>query len=353
MATIETRKNQDGTVSHRAKVRISGFPVQTATFDRLTDARRWADSTTAAIREGRYFKSSLARKYTVGELIDRYMEDVLVRKPKSIYTQTIQLRWWKQELGAYLLSDLTPSLIAKCRDKLAKTVNARNKVTSPATVNRYMAAFSHALSVATKEWGWLETSPMPKVTKLKEPRGRVRFLFDDERASLLAACQESSNRLLYSIVVVALSTGARKMEILNLRWADINFEKNMIVLHETKNGDRRVVPLAGHALELLQKHHACRRLDSDFVFPSIDGLQPIDIRTAWETALAKAGIKDFRFHDLRHSAASYLAMGGASAVEIAAVMGHKTLNMVKRYSHLSDAHNAEVVRKMNNKIFGV
>ncbi len=352
MASIEKRASMDGDTSYRVKIRFKGFPVQTATFKRLTDAKKWAASTESAIRERRYFKTLAAKTHTVSDLIERYIRDILIRKPKMIATQKKQLLWWKEQLGEYLLLDLTPSLIAECRDKLARTISGRNLITSPATVNRHMTALSHALTIAVKEWGWIEDSATRKVTKLREPRGRVRFLSGEERGLLLKACRESSNKLLYTIVVLALSTGARKMEILGLRWPDINFEKNTIVLHETKNGDRRVLPLAGHALELLQQHYAGRRLDSDFVFPSIDGLQPIDIRSAWEAALERAGIQDFRFHDLRHSAASYLAMGGASTMEIAAVLGHKTLSMVKRYSHLSEAHNADVVRRMNDKIFG-
>jgi integrase len=95
-----------------------------------------------------------------------------------------------------------------------------------------------------------------------------------------------------------------------------------------------------------------RRRETELVFPRADGLQPLDIRSAWQTARKYAGIPDFRFHDLRHSAASYLAMSGASLAEIAEVLGHKTLTMVKRYAHLSEAHTASVVARMNAAIFG-
>jgi len=124
------------------------------------------------------------------------------------------------------------------------------------------------------------------------------------------------------------------------------------VLHVTKNNERRVLPLAHHALELMQAQHENRDKISPLVFPSPrDSGRPWESRAAWLTALKKAKIEDFRFHDLRHTAASYLAMNGASTNEIAEVLGHKTLAMVKRYSHLSEVHTAGVVEKMNKKMF--
>lgn len=162
-------------------------------------------------------------------------------------------------------------------------------------------------------------------------------------------------------MVLALSTGARRNEILNLQWSNIDLERSQIVLHETKNGERRVLPLQGHAKNLIKEHAKVRILGCDYVFPSEithknaageTVYQPIDIRTAWENALTKAKVVDFRFHDLRHSAASYLAMNGATLAEIAEVLGHKTLQMVKRYAHLSEAHTSAVVARMNERIFG-
>jgi integrase len=352
MASIEKRIGDSSNISFRVKVRLKGFPVQTATFERRTDAVKWASATETAIRENRYFKTSASKKHTLGDVIDRYIKDILVRKPKSMYAQKRQLIWWKNHLGKYLLADITSSLIAECRDKLVNTTNNRGVKNTPSTANRYVAALSHALTIAVKEWGWLEDSPIRKLSKLKEPRGRVRFLSDEERERLLAVCKESSSRTLYLVVVLALSTGARKMEIIGLKWEDIDFERQVIVVHETKNGERRVLPLLGHALELTQNYAKTANSNKGYVFPSKEGLSPIDIRAPWETAIKKASIQDFRFHDLRHSAASYLAMSGASLAELSAVLGHKTLSMVQRYSHLSESHTAGVVAKMNNKIFG-
>lgn len=352
MANIEKRIAKDGSISHRVKVRLKGFPSQHATFDRLTDAKRWAQQTEAAIREGRHFKTSEAKRRTLGEMIDRYIQEVIPSKPKNQRNRILQLSWWKTELGQYSLADVSPALIAENRDKLARCATSRGNSRSPSTVVRYMAALSHAYTIAVKEWGWLDDSPMRKVTKPKEPRGRVRFLSDEERNQLLRACKESSSPYLYPITVLALSTGGRRMEVIGLRWADIDFTRCVITLHETKNGERRILPLAGHALELIKTLRQTN-LDSIFVFPSKNAKAPIDIRTPWESALKRAGIVDFKFHDLRHSCASYLAMNGASLAEIAEILGHKTLQMVKRYAHLSDSHTSKVVASMNTKIFGV
>lgn len=350
MATICERIAQDGSLHYQVKIRLKGYPVETATFDRKKAALRWVQATEAAMREGRHFRTSEAKRRTVGELIDRYLRDILPTKASS-RKQQAQYAWWKEQLGALTLADLTPALIADYRDRLAQGVTPSGKKATPATQVRYLAALSHALTVAVREWGWLEDNPMRKVRRPTEPRGRVRFLSDAERKALLTACRESENRLLYPVVVLALATGARQGEILGLRWQDVDFGRGVARLEQTKNGERRALPLTGHALKVLREHAKIRRLNTALVFPSASGKTPASLRKPWEAALRQAKIEDFRFHDLRHSCASYLAMNGATPSEIAGVLGHKTLAMVKRYAHLSDQHLSGVVSRMNAKIF--
>lgn len=353
MAAIEKRTSKEGEISFRVKVRLKGYPTQTATFERLTDAKKWVQDTESSIREGRHFKTSEAKKHTVKELIDRYTRDILPQKPKSLSDQQTQLNWWKANIGSFLLSDVTPALIIENRNKLLSEPSGRGGIKrTNSTANRYCAALSHGLTTAFKEWGWMQENPMLRIKKLPEPRGRVRFLNDEEREKLLQACKESQSPFLYILVVLAISTGARKMEIMSLRWKDIDLNRGMIILHDTKNGDRRSLPLVGISKDLMKAHHKNRNQNTDLVFPAKNLKDPIDIRTPFETALQKAGIEEFRWHDLRHSCASYLAMNGATLAEIAGVLGHKTLSMVKRYSHISEAHTAKVVERMNNKIFG-
>jgi integrase len=360
MGTLEKRTTQDGRETFRAKIRLRGFPSQTASFKRKTDARKWIQATESSIREGRYFHKAESKRHTLAELIDRYVTTFLPTKPKSQVKQTQQLTWWKKRIGAFKLADITPALIAECRDELSNTETCRidqktmrRKKYTPATVNRYLAALSHAFTIAIKEWAWAHDNPVKNIRKLKEPSGRVRFLSDDEREALLAACKTSKNQSLYLVVVLSLSTGGREQEIWGLTWKQVDLKRGVITLTETKTGERRGLPLKGLALELMKKHNKIRALHSIFVFPGVQPNTSMDFRTAWETALNKAQIDNFTYHDLRHSTASYLAMNGATLAEIADVLGHKTLQMVKRYTHLAPDHTAKVVASMNEKIFGL
>lgn len=351
MANIEKRKSKNGTISYRAKVRIKGFPSQSATFDRKSDAKEWSQSIEASMREGRYFKNRESKKHTLSEIIDRYIEEIMPMKPKSMVSQTIQLLWWKKTMGGYLICDITPSLISKTRDDLYKEKNTRGDKKKSSTVNRYLAVLSHLFTIALKEWQLVDHNPVSKITKHKESGGKTRFLSDDERKRLLEACQNSKNPHLNTIVTICLSTGARKMEIVGLKWLSVDLYNQKITLHHTKNGEIRVLPLVGYAFKLMEKYKCDKKADCDWVFPNKKYTNHVNIRPAWEKALKEANIKNFRFHDLRHSAASYLAMNGASLAEISAILGHKTLSMVKRYSHFSESHTSEVIKKMNDKIF--
>lgn len=195
------------------------------------------------------------------------------------------------------------------------------------------------------------------VTKIDN--ARVRYLTNDERDKLLAACKAHPNPQLYPIVVMALATGARQGEIVNLQIRDVDLVTGKTVLRDTKNGETRSVPLVTYALEVIKgQAEFAERLYLDnpasnhrYLFPRLDGMNHVNFRHAWYQALKASQVKDFRFHDLRHSAASYLAMNGATLLEIAAILGHKTLEMVKRYSHLSEDHTRSVIEKMNSQIF--
>jgi integrase len=223
----------------------------------------------------------------------------------------------------------------------------------PSTVNRYLSGLSKAFSNAVKEWHWLPAgaNPMLGVSKKKEPRGIVRYLDDDERRALLDACRKSEYKPLYLLVLFALTTGMRRGELLGLRWQDIDLERRVAVLQNTKNGDRRSVPIVPEVAQLLREHGKVRKIGNDQVFTGDGPAEVWLFDKAWYAALKEAKIKDFRFHDLRHTAASYLAMSGATTAEIAAVLGHRTLQMVKRYAHLSDQHTGALVERMTRKYF--
>lgn len=156
----------------------------------------------------------------------------------------------------------------------------------------------------------------------------MRFLSDNEREALLEACKKSANKALYPITLICLATGARKMEINALRWNNIDLKRNRITLTDTKNDEIRVLPFEDTVKNILQKLYSERKpKQDDLVFPStILPHVPIEIRKHWYLAVEEADIQNFRFHDLRHSTASYLAMNGASLAEISEILGHKTLD---------------------------
>lgn len=346
MATIRERRNQDGTVTYHAQIRLKGHPPQTASFKRLTDARRWAARTESDIRDGRHFPGTAAKRHTVADIITRYEKTILPQKAQNtIINQTRQLSWWRGRIGDMRLCDVTPEVLAGCRDELMQSYKL-------GVVRLFFAAISHAFTIAVREWRWMDTNPVSTITKPRNSQPRVRFLDGDERSRLLEACKQSRSPYLYTIVVLALSTGARKMEILSLRWPDVDLLHGLFTLHATKNKQRRSLPVTGLALELMRQHAKVRRIDTDLVFPNLRGDKPTVIKPAWYDALRQAGIENFRFHDLRHCCASYLAMSGASLAELAEVLGHQSLAMVKRYAHLSEQHTHGVVARMNAAVFG-
>ncbi len=222
---------------------------------------------------------------------------------------------------------------------------------SGATLNRYLVALAALYAWARRNRlvprGF--ESPTKYVDKNPETRGRVRYLTDDERGRLLLACRESSWTRLYLLVLLALTTGARRGELLALRWCDIDLDRGEAILHDTKNGDRRVLVLLPQALEELSRFAPKdAQTSAALVFRSrLRPSKPYATEQAFRDALDLAGIKNFRFHDCRHTAASYMAQHGASLLEIADTLGHRQLRMVQRYAHL----NTDSRRRLMARVF--
>lgn len=350
MATIEKRTGKDG-AQYRVKVRMRGHLPASATFERVTDAKRWAAETETAIRAGRYFDQAEARKHTLADLVDRYLSETLpTANIRGKRERQLHLRMWRDLLGHITLADLTAPKINEVRTKMLSRITRRRKPVTPGTINRQLMVLASTLTAAVKDYGWLDDSPMRKLTKLAEPRGRVRFLSADEREALLRECLIESPDL-HCIVTLAIATGARKGELIGLRWRDVDLQRGMLTFHVTKNNERRSVPLSRFTLNMLVERAKLRRIDTDLVFAGRTG-KPLAYEKMFEAARERAKIEDFRFHDLRHTAASELAMNGATLAEIAEVLGHKTLAMVKRYSHLTEGHTRGVLERMNSKVFG-
>ncbi len=251
-----------------------------------------------------------------------------------------QFDYWKQRLGAYALIHITPELIAQERKILIDSLLPDGSKRSPATINRYTAVLSATFGYAVKKLRWIVENPCHTLSRLKESAGRDRILNDDEITRLLDACKHSKSPLLYPIVLFALTTGARRGEILNLEWRHIDLEKGIAFLTETKNGRPRSVALSDPVIAELKALHEARNLSKPLVFASKTAFGRIDIKKSWMQAVKRASLTDYHFHDLRHQFATFAAGQGASNVELATAMGHRTLSQLLRYSNL-DAKNSK------------
>ena len=356
MATIETRTRSDGKVTYRAKVRLKGFPSESATFEKKTDAKDWGKKIEAEMKAGRYFGAS--KKHTFADLAAEF---------KAHVKDEVRHEYWLDVLGKETLEAITPVRIRRECEKLldGDTQNFNEPETGDmeydgkrtkskrtgATVNRYLAALSVCLSFAVKELEWLDRNPCERVRKYPESAGRVRYLSDEELPKLLEACKPHPD--LYLALVLALSTGARQEEVMSLKYRQVDFKRRLISLLKTKNGETRAIPLVGTAYDLLLERSKVRNLADDRIFPPTGFAKKseyIDLYRPWRTAIKKAGIQDFRWHDLRHTSASYLIMSGVTLVEVSKILGHKTLKMVLRYAHLSEGHVVQTGEKLVTKL---
>jgi integrase len=211
-----------------------------------------------------------------------------------------------------------------------------------------------AFTLACQEWQWVTENPFRRVSKLRENGGRNRFLTREELLNLLESCKENKNPHLYGMVLIAASVGLRFGEVANLRWKNIDFEYGFATLETTKNGDSRVVPLPDQLITFLKQLQSPNQAD-DFLFPSKDPAKRYPhsmIRKAFQKALKEAGIENFKYHDLRHTCASHLAMNGATQSEMMEILGHRSPTMTRRYAHFSKEHIARVLQKTSNSLIG-
>ncbi len=188
MATIDKRIGTNGKTTWRARVRVKG-QTRIATFKRKTDATTWAGKTESDLALGNYVPETVDMRRTVTQMIDRYIEEHLPskRRNKDQANPKRHLEWWRDEIGKTRLGNLTPDLIASTRHKLTKGKTRTGETRTPGTCNRYLVTLAHCCAIASK-WGWLRDNPARKVEKLQEPKGRTRFLTDDERKALLEVC---------------------------------------------------------------------------------------------------------------------------------------------------------------------
>jgi integrase len=350
---IRKRKNKENVTVYYAEVRLTGYPYQTQSFTSREEAKQWIQVTESELRKGRNVIAGESRRHTFNDVVSRYLNVYLKQYPHRLSKQRQLLQWWNSKIGDLQLHQITPAVISELRDKLCMETTYRGKERSGATVNRYLAALSKVLTLCVREWCILEISPMPKVGKLKESSGKIRFLQDDELRRLFKACKESKNTLLYLAVVLAVTTGMRRNEIMTLTWSQVDLSNRFIHLQRTKNGSDRIIPLPVEVISLLSKLKADSTEEQ--VFPPIRKIGnrsgKLSLRSSFSEALKKAQISDASFHTLRHTAASHMAMQGANSSALQALLGHRTPSMSKRYTHFSDTYLRKVVQDSAEGIF--
>ncbi len=343
MATIDRRTTRDGRVRWRARIRRRGM-IETESFASRAKAERWAREVERAIERGDWVPITEPDDIRLEQLIDHF----LAGDDRSPDTRR-QLDWWRSKVGRESIIAISKRRILRLREILAREEVRPGRSRSPATVNRYLSALSTLYTWALKK-GWIDHHPVRGISPMSEGEQRVRYLSDDDRERLLDCCLECGGASLHALATLALSTGARRGELLRLRWSDIDLRTGSVVLGRSESKTRRTLPLAGPAIDTLRPLAKVRRIGGDEVFADRSGRVAFP-RKAWESAVRKAEIDDFRFHDLRHSAASYLAQCGASLAEIAEFLGHRSLQGVQRYAHLTDRRSQQGVDRLHQRLF--
>jgi len=323
MAAITNR----GPLQWRARIRRKGYPVTTKTFETKADAERWAREIEAEMDKGVFVSRTEAESYTLTECLDRFIEEYIPRlkHPETEIKRIRKLQ--KHPLACRVIATIRTKDIADYRKDLEK------EGLKPNSIRLYFAILSRLFNYARSDWGMESLSnPIELVTKPKLGKGRERRLEDGEEEKLL----EHASAKLRPIILFALATGMRREEIASLEWKGVNLEKRYALLIDTKNTETRTVPLSTEALALLQ--NLPRKEGKKTVF----SMSSPSITQAMRQACRKAEIEDFHFHDLRHEAISRLFENtDLDVMEIKAISGHRTLQMLARYTHLRTARLAD------------
>lgn len=288
------------------------------------------------IAEGKFLDIKKEQKIKFEDMAQMYLDIHAKPNKKSCHSDEDLIKTLSRFFAGKYLYEITPMAVEQFKAERAKEV-------SPATVNRALACLKCMFNKAI-EWSKAEVNPVKKVKLFKENNIRVRYLEKEEIKRLI----DNASAHLKPILIVALNTGLRKGEILNLKWTDLDFKNNIIYIRESKSGERREVPmnmLVRRTLIAVRKHP-----DSPYVFCNANGENYANVRKSFFTACKKSSIINFRFHDLRHTFASHLVMGGVDLNTVRELLGHKSLEMTLRYSHLSPDHKQRAVANLSRQM---
>lgn len=325
MATITKRKG-----GWNVQVRRKGYASRSRTFSTKAEASAWAREQERLMDLGRLPTSiAILKVTTVDALLRRYAETVTVNK-RSADSEALRLRNLQRDaLGAILLADLEAKHIAAYRDR-------RLRLVKPGTVRREMYLLASAIDIATKEWGFpLVVNPVRHIAFPVANDARDRRLEDGEAEKLDRALSNGRNPYVKPIVLLAIETGLRRREVLELTWSNIDLERRIAYIPNTKTGVPRTVPLTDAALALLKGLNAPHSRLAEA--PADNRLFPVTVnafKQAWKRVQQRSGLTDLRFHDLRHEALSRFCELGLTVPELAVISGHKDPRMLFRYAHL-------------------
>jgi len=339
MSTIQKIPNKNG-VSYRVFVRIKGLKTISKTFPTKQLARQFSLKMEGD-RKAQLSFGGLSNTITFADVSKEYLSNryLRIRPPRS---HEGRIEFWDKLFNLKKLNDITKIDVTNGLKMLPEKL-------SNTTINKYKAAASVVFNYACREFDLAE-NPTRHIRSLSEPSGRIRFLSDSERSALFEACRSSQWGKLYLLVLLAITTGARKGELINLRWKDLDFDRQTAYVETTKNGEPKVLPLTKDVIVELSRF---KDQTPQLIFNSeIKTSKPYEFYKLWKKALKQAEIEDFRFHDLRHTTASYLAQSGASLLEIADVLGHKQIQMTKRYAHLCIDHKQKLINDVLGNMTG-
>ncbi|MGX2041500.1 site-specific integrase [Methylocaldum sp. MU1018] len=309
---------------------------------------------------GIHIQRAPAERMTVQAALQRYLSEVTpTKRPSTQAAERRRAAILIEKLGKYSLIALTPEIVAQHRDnRLAGDFgdNGERIPRSNNTVRLELALLGHMFTVAIKEWGLgLTYNPVLNIRRPAPGPGRNRRLSADKEKRLLEAVADHSNPMLRWIVGIALETGMRSSEILTLRRNQVDLERRIVRLLETKNTTPRTVPLTLGATELFRQalNNPIRPIETDLIFfgePGKDGHRsPYQFNAVWTRLKKELGLEDFRFHDLRHEAVSRFVEAGLSDQEVAAISGHKSMQMLKRYTHLRAEDLVEKLERLTRR----
>lgn len=318
MALIEKRAQG----KWRARIRKKGYREQSRTFDTKAKAERWARKIESEMDDGVFVSRAEAERTTFKQLMTRYREEITIKKKGADVEESRIKMITRHPLFDRFLATISNSDIASYRDERLKSVSA-------GTVLKELTLMGHAIDIGIKEWGiYLPSNPVKLISRPKAAKARDRRFKEGEEKKLYDSIEtHTRNTWVKPIVQIAVETAMRRGEILGLKWEHTNLKEKFVHLVDTKNGESRDVPLSSEAIKILS---GLPRDLKGKVFP----ISANSLQKAFERAVKKAELENIRFHDLRHEATSRLFEKGLNIMEVAAITGHKDLQMLKRYTHL-------------------